>query len=186
MATEPIEIANIGIISSTKTNITFHIFSVEIVLILGTHQHIFLLVLIYFSWKRSGTRYAPPPPPPPLPLGSVRHPHRAFCRPLPPEGGFPHPASVLPPPAASCRGPHAPWNRKSVKFGEYRVCMIRLFLFILHALHTRSELCVPRNETARPRSQFPRSCIWERFIYLIRIFGIVCLQYVCLVKCACK
>ncbi len=32
------------------------------------------------------------------------------------------------------------------------------------ALQTRSDLCIPRNETARPRSQFPHSCICERFI----------------------
>ncbi len=28
-----------------------------------------------------------------------------------------------------------------------------------------SDLCIPRNETARPRSQFLDSCICERFIY---------------------
>ncbi len=29
----------------------------------------------------------------------------------------------------------------------------------------RSDLCISRNETARPRSQFPHSCICGRFIY---------------------
>ncbi len=29
----------------------------------------------------------------------------------------------------------------------------------------RSDFCIPRNETARPRSQFPHSCICEQFIY---------------------
>ncbi len=28
-----------------------------------------------------------------------------------------------------------------------------------------SGLCIPRNETARPRSQFLHSCICERFLY---------------------
>jgi hypothetical protein len=32
-------------------------------------------------------------------------------------------------------------------------------------LQTRSDLCIPRNETVRPRSQFPHSCIRERIIY---------------------
>ncbi len=37
-----------------------------------------------------------------------------------------------------------------------------------HALHThyrKLETNIPRNETMRPRSQFPHSCICERFIY---------------------
>jgi hypothetical protein len=29
----------------------------------------------------------------------------------------------------------------------------------------RSDLCIPRNETARPRSQYLHSCIFERSIY---------------------
>ncbi len=33
------------------------------------------------------------------------------------------------------------------------------------ALQRRSDLCMPRNETARPFSQFPHSCICEYFIY---------------------
>ncbi len=40
----------------------------------------------------------------------------------------------------------------------------------LLALQTRSDLCIPRNETLRPRSQFPHSCtfvhICERFIHI--------------------
>jgi hypothetical protein len=39
------------------------------------------------------------------------------------------------------------------------------FFLILNTLHTRSGLCIPKNETARPRSQFPHSCICERFVY---------------------
>jgi hypothetical protein len=35
----------------------------------------------------------------------------------------------------------------------------------VNELQRRSDLCIPRNETARPRSQFPHSCICERFIY---------------------
>ncbi len=51
--------------------------------------------------------------------------------------------------------------------------------FISHVLR-RSDLCIPRNETARPRSQFPHSCIceiheyrnWERgrAVSFMRIF----------------
>jgi hypothetical protein len=33
------------------------------------------------------------------------------------------------------------------------------------ALQKRFDLCIPRNETVRPCSQFPHSCICERFIY---------------------
>jgi hypothetical protein len=32
-------------------------------------------------------------------------------------------------------------------------------------LYRKSDLCIPRNETARPRSQFLHSCICERFKY---------------------
>jgi hypothetical protein len=32
-------------------------------------------------------------------------------------------------------------------------------------LQRRSDLCIPRNETAQLRSYFPYSCIFERFIY---------------------
>ncbi len=34
-----------------------------------------------------------------------------------------------------------------------------------YTLQRRSDLCIPRNETALPRSQFPHSWICERFIY---------------------
>jgi hypothetical protein len=33
------------------------------------------------------------------------------------------------------------------------------------ALYRKSNLCIPRNETAQPRSQFLCSCICEQFIY---------------------
>ncbi len=32
-------------------------------------------------------------------------------------------------------------------------------------LQRRSDLCIPRNEPSQPCSQFPHSCICERFIY---------------------
>ncbi len=35
-------------------------------------------------------------------------------------------------------------------------------------LQTRSDLCIPRNETVWPRSQFLHSCICERFLYMCR------------------
>jgi hypothetical protein len=35
----------------------------------------------------------------------------------------------------------------------------------LPALYRKSYLCIPRNETVRPRSHFLHSCICKRFIY---------------------
>ncbi len=55
--------------------------------------------------------------------------------------------------------------------GKCRNCVTLLqYLYcIILTLQTRSDLCTCRNETARPRSQFSRSCtvqcICERFIY---------------------
>jgi hypothetical protein len=34
-----------------------------------------------------------------------------------------------------------------------------------HTLYRKSDLCIPRNDTARPRFQFLHSCICERFIH---------------------
>ncbi len=34
-----------------------------------------------------------------------------------------------------------------------------------HALQRKSHLCIPRKGIARPQSQFPPSCVCERFIY---------------------
>ncbi len=34
-----------------------------------------------------------------------------------------------------------------------------------NAMYGKFEITIPRNETSRPRSQFPHSCICERFIY---------------------
>ncbi len=55
-----------------------------------------------------------------------------------------------------------------------RVCVL-LYRFISNScLHTRVtthckernfDLCIPRNGTARPQSQFLHSCVCERFIY---------------------
>ncbi len=57
------------------------------------------------------------------------------------------------------------------------------------ALQRRSDLCIPRNETARPRSQFPHLCnprigppFWEYFFS--RIFGTASLQYVDYTRCS--
>ncbi len=36
-------------------------------------------------------------------------------------------------------------------------------------LQRRSDLCIPRNETSQPCSQFPHSCICERFFYIPKI-----------------
>jgi hypothetical protein len=41
----------------------------------------------------------------------------------------------------------------------------QVFKKISLALQTRSDLCIPINETAKPRFPFPHSCICERFIY---------------------
>jgi hypothetical protein len=35
----------------------------------------------------------------------------------------------------------------------------------LPALYRKSDLCIPRNETARPRSQFLHSCLCEGYLY---------------------
>ncbi len=42
---------------------------------------------------------------------------------------------------------------------------MRHLLFGSTTLHTKSELCTPRKETARPQSQFLHARICERFIY---------------------
>ncbi len=39
------------------------------------------------------------------------------------------------------------------------------------ALQTRSDLNIPRNEAARPPSQFPHSCTCERFVGYIPSIG---------------
>ncbi len=36
---------------------------------------------------------------------------------------------------------------------------------LAHTLYRKSNLCIPRNETARPGSHYLHSCIYERFIY---------------------
>ncbi len=44
--------------------------------------------------------------------------------------------------------------------------MDRLRIIFFSTLQTRSDLCIPRNETARPRSPYPHSCIYERSVHL--------------------
>ncbi len=41
----------------------------------------------------------------------------------------------------------------------------RYKLLFCPVLYQKSDLCIPRNDTAQPRSQFVHSCICERFIY---------------------
>ncbi len=41
----------------------------------------------------------------------------------------------------------------------------RIYLFLVTALQRNSDLCIPRKGTVRPQSQFPHSCVCERFIY---------------------
>jgi hypothetical protein len=36
---------------------------------------------------------------------------------------------------------------------------------MMHALQRKSHLCISRKGIARPKSQFPHSCVCERFIY---------------------
>ncbi len=43
-------------------------------------------------------------------------------------------------------------------------------------LHQKFEKYIPRNETARPRSQFLHACTWERYTY-IPTMGIICNLY---------
>jgi hypothetical protein len=40
-----------------------------------------------------------------------------------------------------------------------RTKVLRGFLLVIYTQQTRSDLCIPRKEAARPRSQFPHSCI---------------------------
>ncbi len=40
-----------------------------------------------------------------------------------------------------------------------------LTYFAVNALYQKSDLCILRNETVWPRSQFLHSCICEQFIY---------------------
>jgi hypothetical protein len=41
----------------------------------------------------------------------------------------------------------------------------RIYSMYLTTLQINFDLCIPRNGTARPQSQFPHSCVCERFIY---------------------
>ncbi len=45
--------------------------------------------------------------------------------------------------------------------------MDRLRIIFFSTLQTRSDLWIPRNETARPSSQFLHSCICERSVHLL-------------------
>ena len=43
--------------------------------------------------------------------------------------------------------------------------VISIFWKVLDVHNCKFNLCIPRNETGRPRFQFLHSCIFERFIY---------------------
>ncbi len=45
------------------------------------------------------------------------------------------------------------------------IYMVEITFFLLTTLCGKFEKYIQRNETAQPRSQFPQSCICERFIY---------------------
>ncbi len=55
------------------------------------------------------------------------------------------------------------------KFSAFCLCSVAswivMFLNLKLSLQRRSDLCIHRNESAGPRSQFPHSCICERFKY---------------------
>jgi hypothetical protein len=56
------------------------------------------------------------------------------------------------------------WNILS-RHGPLNQRPTTTWLHVVLALQRRSDLCIPRNETARPRSQFLHSCICERLTY---------------------
>jgi hypothetical protein len=45
------------------------------------------------------------------------------------------------------------------------VSLVYTILYVVYTLYRKSDLCILRNETAQPRSQFLKSYICERFIY---------------------
>jgi hypothetical protein len=49
--------------------------------------------------------------------------------------------------------------------GRWHAPAVQPVLTVHHTLYRKSDLCIPRNETARPRFQFLHSCICERFIH---------------------
>jgi hypothetical protein len=63
------------------------------------------------------------------------------------------------------------YDRSSVYFpilgggGVTDLCKLTIRTHTANALYQRFETNIPRNETARPRSQFPHSFICKRFIY---------------------
>jgi hypothetical protein len=48
--------------------------------------------------------------------------------------------------------------------------------FSTNTLQRNSHACIPFLGIARPQSQFPHSCVWERFIYIPRIGPHIFLQ----------
>jgi hypothetical protein len=54
---------------------------------------------------------------------------------------------------------------RTTKLDLIRTTKLDLIRDNCHALYRKSDLGIPRNETARPRSQFLHLCICEQFIY---------------------
>ncbi len=62
------------------------------------------------------------------------------------------------------------WKKNKKRWPHF---LLSLAFASLFTLQTSSDLCVPRNETAGPRSQFPHSCTCGRFIYSLDRGGAV-------------
>jgi hypothetical protein len=65
---------------------------------------------------------------------------------------------------------HAGWLFNVPRLrNKFTVVRSRILFFISHvlyiALQQESHKYIPRKENARPQSQFPHSCVCERFIY---------------------
>ncbi len=57
------------------------------------------------------------------------------------------------------------WEKNGRGPRFFVVVLFRSNLSFPPTLYRKSDLCIPRNETARPHSQFLHSCICKRFIY---------------------
>ncbi len=61
-----------------------------------------------------------------------------------------------------------------IQFTVTRVTLNPRVILILtppHTLQRKFDICSPRKETARPQSQVPHSCVFERFILYIPMIG---------------